>query len=98
MEILNGELALATVNEDGHLAMELTIERGRGYSPADSTKGNTTIGAIPIDAIYSPVRRVSFTVEPTRVEQSTNYDRLVIDIETDGSLEPRDALASAAPR
>ena len=93
--VLNGELPLATINEDGQLAMELTIERGRGYSPADSTKGNTTIGAIPIDAIFSPVRRVSFIVEPTRVEQSTNFDRLVLDVETDGSLSPRDALASA---
>ena len=93
--VLNGELPLATINEDGQLAMELTIERGRGYSPADSTKGNITIGAIPIDAIFSPVRRVSFIVEPTRVEQSTNFDRLVLDVETDGSLSPRDALASA---
>lgn len=95
VEILSGEQHIATVNESGRLAIELTVERGRGYIAAEPTKGNHTIGVIPIDAIFAPVRRVSFNVEPTRVEQSTNYDRLVLDIETDGSITPRDALASA---
>ncbi|MGH9112417.1 MAG: DNA-directed RNA polymerase subunit alpha C-terminal domain-containing protein, partial [Acidimicrobiales bacterium] len=67
----------------------------RGYRSADANKASETIGVIPVDSIFAPVRRVSFDVEPTRVEQSTEYDRLVIDIETDGSISPRDALASA---
>jgi DNA-directed RNA polymerase subunit alpha len=95
IEILNPDLHIATVNGSGRLAMELTVERGRGYIAAEPTKGSHTIGVIPVDAIFSPVRRVAFNVEPTRVEQSTNFDRLVLDIETDGSITPRDALASA---
>jgi len=95
VEILEPESHIATLNAKGRLAVDLTVERGRGYLAAEAGRGNTTIGVIPIDAIFSPVRRVSFTVEPTRVEQSTNYDRLVLDIETDGSISPREALASA---
>ncbi len=95
VEVLNGELVLATLNEKGRLALDLTIERGRGYLSADRDKGTNTIGVIPVDSIFSPVRRVTFLVEPTRVEMDTNYDRLVLDIETDGSITPRDALASA---
>ncbi|NLA34634.1 MAG: DNA-directed RNA polymerase subunit alpha [Actinobacteria bacterium] len=95
VEILNTDLHIATVNAKGRIAADLTIERGRGYLQADASRGSGTIGVIPVDAIFSPVRRVAFTVEPTRVEQSTNYDRLVLDIETDGSLTPREALASA---
>ncbi|MCB0995090.1 MAG: DNA-directed RNA polymerase subunit alpha [Acidimicrobiales bacterium] len=95
VEVLNPELHLAALNGKGRLAVELTVETGRGYLPGDSTRASTTIGVIPIDAIFSPVRRVTFSVEPTRVEQSSNYDRLVLDIETDGSITPRDALASA---
>lgn len=95
VEILNTDLHIATVNAKGRIAADLTIERGRGYLQADGSRGSGTIGVIPVDAIFSPVRRVAFTVEPTRVEQSTNYDRLVLDIETDGSLTPREALASA---
>lgn len=94
-EILNGDLHIATLNGKGRLAADLTVERGRGYQAADSSRGSGTIGVIPIDAIYSPVRRVSFTVEPTRVEQSTNYDRLVLDVETDGTITPRDSMSSA---
>jgi DNA-directed RNA polymerase subunit alpha len=71
------------------------VSKGRGYRSAEANKVSETIGVIPVDSIFSPVRRVSFEVEPTRVEQSTEYDRLVIDIETDGSISPRDALASA---
>jgi DNA-directed RNA polymerase subunit alpha len=95
VEILNPDLPVATLNGKGRLAVDLTVERGRGYLAADAGRATTTIGVIPVDSIFSPVRRVSFTVEPTRVEQSTNYDRLVLDIETDGSISPREALASA---
>jgi DNA-directed RNA polymerase subunit alpha len=95
VEILNGDLHLASLNGTGRLAVDLTVERGRGYVSADRNKKSATIGVIPVDSIFSPVRRVAFTVEPTRVEQSTNYDRLVLDIETDGSISPREALASA---
>ena len=95
IEILNPELHIATLNQRGRLAVDLTVERGRGYLSAERPAGTSTIGIIPIDAIFSPVRRVTFNVEPTRVEQSTNYDRLVLDIETDGSISPREALASA---
>jgi DNA-directed RNA polymerase subunit alpha len=95
VEILNPDLPVATLNGKGRLAVDLTVERGRGYLAADAGRATTTIGVIPVDSIFSPVRRVSFTVEPTRVEQSTNFDRLVLDIETDGSISPREALASA---
>jgi DNA-directed RNA polymerase subunit alpha len=95
VQILNPELHLATVNDKGRLAADITVARGRGYVSADRNKTSTTIGVIPVDSVYSPVRRVAFTVEPTRVEQSTNYDRLILDIETDGSISPREALASA---
>jgi DNA-directed RNA polymerase subunit alpha len=95
LEILNRELRLATLSARGRLAFEMTIERGRGYLSGDRQNATSTIGVIPVDAIFSPVRRVAIEVEPTRVEQSTNFDRLVIDIETDGSVSPRDALASA---
>jgi DNA-directed RNA polymerase subunit alpha len=95
VEVLNGDLHVATLNERGRLAIDLTVERGRGYQSASTDKAESTIGVIPIDAIFSPVRRVAFEVEPTRVEQATNYDRLVLDIETDGSISPREALASA---
>jgi DNA-directed RNA polymerase subunit alpha len=95
IEVLNEDLHLATLNGKGRLAVDITIERGRGYVAADRISTTSTIGVIPVDAIFSPVRRVAFSVEPTRVEQSTDYDRLVLDIETDGSITPRDALASA---
>jgi DNA-directed RNA polymerase subunit alpha len=95
VEILNRDLHLASLNGSGRLAVDITVERGRGYVSADRNKKSATIGVIPVDSIFSPVRRVAFTVEPTRVEQSTNYDRLVLDIETDGSISPREALASA---
>jgi DNA-directed RNA polymerase subunit alpha len=95
VEILNRDLHIATLNAKGRLAVDLTVERGRGYLSSDRETQNRTIGVVPIDAIFSPVRRANFEVEPTRVEQSTNYDRLIVDIETDGSIAPRDALASA---
>ena len=95
VEILNKDLHIATVNGKGRLAIDLTVEQGRGYLSSNREDDNRTIGVIPVDAIFSPVRRVSFQVEPTRVEQATNYDRLVLEIETDGSITPSDALASA---
>jgi len=95
VEVLNPDLYIATVNAAGRLALDLTVEQGRGYLSAERNKRTTTIGVIPVDAIFSPVRRVQFAVEPTRVEQATNYDKLSVEIETDGSITPRDALASA---
>jgi DNA-directed RNA polymerase subunit alpha len=95
VEILNKDLHIATLNGKARLAVDLTVEQGRGYSSSQREIETRTIGVIPVDAIFSPVRRVSFDVEPTRVEQSTNYDKLVIEIETDGSISPSDALASA---
>ncbi|MGH8997350.1 MAG: DNA-directed RNA polymerase subunit alpha, partial [Acidimicrobiales bacterium] len=95
VEILNPELHLATLNQKGRLALDVTVERGRGYVSADRNKRSTTIGVIPIDSIFSPVRRVTFDIESVRVEQSTDFDRLVLEIETDGTITPREALASA---
>lgn len=95
VEILNPELHIATINESGRLAVDVTVEKGRGYVSAERNKSTNTIGVIPVDSIFSPVRRVTFAVEPTRVEQSTEFDRLVLDIETDGTITAREALASA---
>jgi DNA-directed RNA polymerase subunit alpha len=95
VEVLNKDLLIATLSTKGRLAIDLTVEQGRGYASSDRETENRTIGVIPIDAIFSPVRRVTFEIEPTRVEQSTNYDRLVLDIESDGSITPAEALASA---
>ncbi|MDZ7674361.1 MAG: DNA-directed RNA polymerase subunit alpha [Acidimicrobiales bacterium] len=95
IEILNAELPIATIHSDGHLAFDVTIAQGRGYVSAEANKTSDTIGVIPVDSIFSPVRKATFTVEPTRVEQDTNFDRLVIDVQTDGSITPAEALASA---
>jgi DNA-directed RNA polymerase subunit alpha len=95
VEILNPEMHIASMSERARLAIDITVERGRGYVSADRNKKSSVIGVIPVDSIFSPVRRVAFQVEPTRVEQATNYDRLTLDIETDGSISPREALASA---
>jgi DNA-directed RNA polymerase subunit alpha len=95
VEILNKDLPIATLNGKARLAIDMTVEQGRGYASSQRESESRTIGIIPIDAIFSPVRRVSFDVEPTRVEQSTEYDNLIIEVETDGSLTPSDALASA---
>ena len=94
VEILNTDHHIATLNKDASLTMELRVEQGRGYVAAQ-TAPKEAIGAIPIDAIFSPVRRVTYEVEPTRVEQMTNYDRLILDVETDGSISPSEALSSA---
>ena len=95
VEILNKDLHIATLNTKGRLALDITVQKGRGYVSAEANKSSATIGVIPVDSIFSPVRRVTFEIEPTRVEQSTNFDRLILDIETDGAMTPRDALASA---
>src|SRR4051794_24928286 len=95
VEILNNDLHIATLANGSRLAIDVTVSKGRGYWSAERNKTSATIGVIPVDSIFSPVRRVAFEVEPTRVEQATNYDRLVLDIETDGSISPREALASA---
>jgi DNA-directed RNA polymerase subunit alpha len=94
VEVLNKSQRIATLSAKGRLVVDLTIERGKGYVSSDRDT-RKVIGVIPIDAIFSPVRRCTYVVEPTRVEQSTNYDKIVLDIETDGSIEPREALASA---
>ena len=95
VEVLNPELVIARLNDKARLALDITVSQGRGYVSADTNKEDSTIGVIPIDSIFSPVRRVTYNVEPTRVEQSTEFDRLVLDIETDSSITPQDALASA---
>src|ERR671931_1935345 len=97
LEILNPELELAHVSDKGKLEMTLTVGRGRGYVPAELNRGpETTIGVIPIDSIFSPVRRVAYEVEAARVGQRTDYDKLVLDVTTDGSIEPREAIGQAA--
>jgi DNA-directed RNA polymerase subunit alpha len=83
VEVLNPELVLASLNAKGRLAADLTVERGRAYASADKNKKTQTIGVLPIDSIFSPVRRVAVLVESTRVEQETDYDSLMLDIETD---------------
>src|SRR5918993_1481110 len=85
-----------TVGKGASLEMEMTVERGVGYRMADKNKKpRDPIGVIPVDSIFSPVRKVSYTVENTRVEQMTDRDRLILDVETDGSVSPREAVASA---
>ena len=97
LEILNPELEIANLDKTGKLEMTLTIGRGRGYVPAELNRGpETTLGVIPIDSIFSPVRRVAYEVEAARVGQRTDYDKLVLDVTTDGSIEPRDAIGEAA--
>src|ERR671932_1125143 len=97
LEILNPDLELANLSEKGKLEVTLTIGRGRGYVPAEMNRGpEHTIGVIPVDSIFSPVRRVSYDVEAARVGQRTDYDKLILDVTTDGSVEPKDAIAEAA--
>ena len=97
VEIVNPDLYLFTVDDsDAHLEMELTVERGRGYSPADDRIGQLPIGELPVDAIYSPVRRVNWDVAYARVGQSTNYDKLILEIWTDGTIGPEESLSTSA--
>src|SRR5262249_544618 len=97
VEILNPDAHIATLEKKTKLEMYLTIGRGRGYSPAEENKSDDQpIGLIPIDSIFSPVKRVAYQVESARVGQRTDYDKLTLDIETDGSVEPQAALREAA--
>jgi DNA-directed RNA polymerase subunit alpha len=97
LEILNPELEIANLADKGRVEMTLTIGRGRGYVPAELNRGpEHTIGVIPVDSIFSPVRRVSYEVEAARVGQRTDYDKLTLDITTDGSVDPKQAIADAA--
>ena len=97
LEILNPELELANLESGARLDIILTIARGHGYVPADQNKGpTTTIGVIPVDSNFSPVLRVRYEVSPARVGQRTDYDKLLLEIQTDGSIDPRAAIAEAA--
>jgi len=92
----NSDLKLATLTKKGKLEIELVVERGRGYVPASPNKVvGAEIGRIPVDSIYSPVLKVTYRVEASRVEQRTDFDRLIVDVETKPSITPRDAVASA---
>jgi DNA-directed RNA polymerase subunit alpha len=97
LEILNPDLEIANLADKGKLELTLTIGRGRGYVPSELNRGpEHTIGVIPIDSMFSPVRRVAYDVEAARVGQRTDYDKLRLDITTDGSLDPREAIGEAA--
>ena len=97
VEILNPDLYIATIANNGHLRMRMYAQRGRGYTPADQNKReDLPIGVIPIDSIYTPVSRVNFTVENTRVGQSTDFDKLSLDVWTDGSIGPKEAISLGA--
>ena len=97
LEILNPDLQIATLSDKGRLEMTMTIGRGRGYVPGELNRGpEHTIGVIPIDSIFSPVRRVSYDVEAARVGQRTDYDKLNLDVTTDGSIDPKEAIGEAA--
>ena len=95
VEIVNPDLHLATMSSSGRLEMELVVAPGVGYRSAESNKGTGAIGVIPIDSIFSPVRKVAYQVENTQVGQMTNFDRLVIDVETNGAISPGEAISSA---
>ena len=97
IEIANPDLVICTLDDGARLSMELTVDTGKGYVPASQNRPeDAPIGLIPVDAIYSPVRRVAYRVEPTRVGQVTDYDKLVLSVETDGTVAPEDAVALAA--
>jgi len=97
VEVLNPDLHIATLNSKGHLHMKMIAERGRGFRPADANKREgQPIGVIPIDSIFTPVKRATYQVEDTRVGQIANYDKLTLDVETDGSIRPEEAISLAA--
>ncbi len=96
-EVLNPDLVICHLDAKASLQIDLTINKGRGYVPADENREFCTdVNVIPIDSIYTPIRNVRYSVEPYRVEQKTDYDKLVIDVTTDGSISPKDALKEAA--
>jgi DNA-directed RNA polymerase subunit alpha len=97
LEILNPDLEIANLSSKGRLEITLTIGRGRGYVPAEGNRGQAhTIGVIPVDSMFSPINRVSYDVEAARVGQRTDYDKLILDVTTNGSIDPKDAIAEAA--
>ena len=97
VEIINPDLHIATLNEDAHLQMQLTLDAGRGYVSADKNKNpNMPIGVIPVDSIFTPIRKVNYTIEDTRVGQITDYDKLTLEIWTNGTLKPEEAVSGAA--
>ncbi len=97
LEILNPDLEIANLSSKGRLEVTITIGRGRGYVPAEGNRGQAhTIGVIPVDSMFSPINRVSYDVEAARVGQRTDYDKLILDVTTDGSVDPKDAIAEAA--
>jgi DNA-directed RNA polymerase subunit alpha len=97
LEILNPDLEIANLSSKGRLEITLTIGRGRGYVPSEGNRGQAhTIGVIPVDSMFSPINRVSYDVEAARVGQRTDYDKLILDVTTNGSLDPKDAIAEAA--
>ena len=97
VEILNPDLHIATLNEDGELHMEMTVERGKGYVAAEKNKKpDHVIGVIPIDSIFSPIQRVNYTVQDTRVGNVTDYDKLILEVWTDGSIRPEEGVSRAA--
>jgi len=97
IEVMNPDLVICTLDNKAHLSMELTVETGRGYIPASALrKEDTPIGLLPIDALFSPVHKVAYKVEHSRVGQVTDYDKLALQVETDGSIAPEDAIAVAA--
>ncbi len=97
VEVMNKDLVIATMNSEAKIDMEVQVERGRGYVPSEMNKPNTeTIGVIPIDSLFSPIKKVNVKVEDTRVGQRTDYDKLILEIWTDGSISPDDSLAYAA--
>ncbi len=97
LEIIDPDLHIATLNEDAHLQMTLTLDKGRGYVSADKNKTmNMPIGFIPMDSIFTPIRKVNYTVEDTRVGQITDYDKLTLEVWTNGSVQPDEAISIAA--
>ncbi|MBE0448289.1 MAG: DNA-directed RNA polymerase subunit alpha [Actinobacteria bacterium] len=97
VEIINPGLHIATLNEDGRLEMEMIVESGRGYTSADRNKRpSDTIGVIPVDSIFSPTKRVTYTVENTRVGQRTDFDKLILEVTTNGSISPYEAVSIGA--
>ena len=97
LEFIDPDLHIATLNEDAHLQMTLTIDKGRGYVSADKNKyPNLPIGVIPIDSIFTPIKKVNYTVTDTRVGQITDYDKLTLEVWTDGSVQPDEAISLAA--
>jgi DNA-directed RNA polymerase subunit alpha len=97
LEILNPDLEIANLSSKGRLEITLTIGRGRGYLPAEGNRGQAhTIGVIPVDSMFSPINRVTYDVEAARVGQRTDYDKLILDVTTNGSIDPKDAIAEAA--